>query len=101
MTKSIYKTQLVLKLCQIHIKMTSTPTETNNASTEPPPAKKQKPLEIGFKASGFANKHRFSQLQFGFPKIILLYSNFGVFSNHLVAFLQPKSQYNAEFDREK
>ena len=49
MTKSIYKTQLVLKLCQIHIKMTSTPTETNNASTEPPPAKKQKPLEIGFK----------------------------------------------------
>ena len=42
-------TQSIFEFCTIHIKMTSTPTETNIASTEPPPAKKQKLLEIGFK----------------------------------------------------
>ena len=42
-------TQSILEFCTIHIKMTFTPTETNIALTEPPPAKKQKPLEIGFK----------------------------------------------------
>ena len=53
MTKSTTKTQSILKLCQIQNKMTSTPTETNIASTEPP-AKKQKCL--GFK--GIENVQR-------------------------------------------